>query len=309
MARRLHLLANSKSGKGHGENLSELVQRICKETGHEVIIYEINDPQDLEAKAKEAVAIARKSPDTDVVVAAGGDGTLRSIAEQVRGTGATFGVIPVGTFNFFARTHLVPEDHEGAVRLLLTGNARPIRLGSLNGRTFLINASLGIYAKSIREREENTAKFGRNRFVVIASTLKTMLSRHRLLHVRLTSDNKEKRIDTPMIFVGNNALQMRNLSLPVADCFKTHRLAVVVMKPVRGVEMLRVLSHGFARTLDKEERVSQFCTESLTIESRRTHQTVALDGELFKMTSPFAITSDSEAVRMITPEPISGEPA
>ena len=308
MSRRLHLLANSKSGNGRGAKLADVVKKVCAEMGATVVVYDIDSPEDLEARAREAVAIAKGSPN-DVVVAAGGDGTLRSVAEVVRGSGAIFGVIPVGTFNFFARTHLVPEDHEEAVRLLINGQPRNIRLGEVNGRTFLINASLGLYAKSIQEREESTARFGRNRFVAIASTFKTLLGRHRLLHVRLTTDKGERELKTPMIFIGNIALQLRNLDMKVADCFIQHKLAVVLLKPVRGLEMVRVLARGISKTLEKEKRILQFCTEKLTIVSKRSHHSVALDGEMFEMKSPFEVSSDHKAVLMIAPPPVAGEPA
>lgn len=300
--RTLHLLANRKSGKGRGEDLAALAEKVCGEIGAKLIVYELKDPADLEAKARDAVREASKSSD-HIVVAAGGDGTLRSVAEQVRGSKAIFGVVPCGTFNFFARSNGIPEDHEAAIRLLVEGQAYPTRLGQLNDRTFLINASLGLYAKSIEEREIDTARFGRNRLVVIGSTLKTMLSRHRLLHVRLRNSDLNHELKTPLIFIGNNALQLRNLEMDVANCFKQNKLAVVMLKPIRGLEMLRVLFRGVTKTLEKEERLIQFCVEDLEIHSKRKHQSVALDGEMFEMTSPFKISADPEALMMIKPKP------
>lgn len=296
MKRRLHLIANSKSGSGLGGELSELALRICAEMETECVVH---DRGELEERAKAAIAAATKA---DVVVAAGGDGTIRTVAELISGTGIPFGVVPCGTFNFFARVHRIPEDREQALRLSLGGKVRAVRLGEINGRKFLINASLGLYAKSIEEREVATARFGRKRIVVVLSTIATLLKPHRLLTVRMKTAESQETRSTPMIFIGNNSLQLRNLKLSVAKCFRDDMLAVVTLKPVRGWEMLRVIWRGINRTLEKEERLAQACTDSLVIETRRAIQTVALDGEMFEMRSPFRVSPVTDAILLVVPE-------
>ena len=297
LKRRVHLIANAKSGKGQGESISEIAAKLCHELNTELITYSVENSEEILKQAQNAVAAAKNSD--DVVIAAGGDGTIRSVAEVAAGQPVQFAVAPCGTFNFFARTHQIPEDHEAALRLAITGIATPVRLGEINGRTFLINASLGLYVKAIKEREENTKRFGRKRLVVIASMLLTLLKKHRLLHVALKTSGVDKLIKTPMIFIGNNALQLQSLALPVSIGLKQDMLAVITLKPVRGWEMLRVIFRGIMKTLKNEERLDHFSTDSLTIEIKRKSQTVMLDGELFKMTSPFNIQSVPGALQMI----------
>ncbi len=298
--RRIHLLANSRSGSGYGATLAETAQKMCDELGTELITYKIKSPKDLENQAKKAVAVAQNSPD-DVVIAAGGDGTIRSVAEQVHGSRVKMAVVPCGTFNFFARTHKIPEVREDALRLAITGTAKPIRLGEINGRIFLINASLGLYAKSIQEREASTKRFGRKQVIVIISTIISLLRPHRLLHVNLKMDGIAQMIRTPMIFIGNNALQLRNLSLSVASAFKNDLLAIVTLKPVRGWEMFRVIFRGVLKTLEKEERIEQYSTDYLSISTKRNPQTVALDGEMFYMNSPLLVRALPDSVNLIVP--------
>ena len=101
-----------------------------------------------------------------------------------------------------------------------------------------------MYAKSILDREQSTDRYGRMQIVVIFSLIRSLLRKHRLLKVFIKTDSLLKEIRTPMIFIGNNALQMRNLSLSVAKGFRRDLLAVVTLKPVRGWEMLRVIFRG-----------------------------------------------------------------
>lgn len=294
-----HLIANSRSGKGKGMTLADEAKIICDELGYELVKYEIKDAKDFEVQSKKAVAAAEK--DRGVVIAAGGDGTIRGVAQEAFGRDIRFAAIPCGTFNFFARTHRVPEDHLEAFRLALTGEVRPVRLGQVNGHIFLINASLGLYAKSIRERESRTSRFGRNRLVVILSTLFSLFSDYLLLRVDLVIDKKLQTVRTPMIFIGNNALQLRNLAMDVAKCMKSDLLAVVMMKPVTKLETFRIFIRGIFKTLESDEKLDSFCVEELTIHAHRKTELIALDGEMIKMSYPLRIQAMPKILNMVLP--------
>ena len=294
-----HLIANTKSGKGAGGSLPELARKVAESVGAELNHYDTTRPETFAAQIDRAVAAAKA--DGGVVIAAGGDGTIRSVAQKAAEGQVKFGVVACGTFNFFARNHGIPEEPEEALRLALTGEVRKVRLGEVNGTYFLINASLGLYAKAIRDREGRTKRWGRNRLVVIISTLVSLLSRHRTLHVDLVMPGQVMKIRTPTIFLGNNALQLRDLAMDVAKCMKADLLAAVVMKPLTRWETFRVLWRGLSKTLEQEERLETFCVDSLTIHSPQAVQTVALDGELFQMRTPLKIRAVPEILNMVLP--------
>lgn len=297
--KRAHLIANTKSGKGAGASLPETGKRVAAELGIELIHYPTDDPETFESQIDKAVAAARA--DGGTIIAAGGDGTIRAVAEKAAIGRATFGVVACGTFNFFARNHRIPENCEDAFRLALTGQVRPVRLGKINEHLFLINASLGLYAKSIKEREASTKRFGRARLVVILSSIKSMFSLHKRLKVDLVVDGKPRTLRTISIFIGNNALQLRDLAFDVARCMKLDLLAVVILKPVSRWELLRILWRGIAKTLENEERLESFCVESLTIHLPKSRIMVALDGEMFLMSSPLKVEALPEALNMVLP--------
>lgn len=299
---KIHLLANTKSGRGMGGSLADLAQKLCQEAGCELINHEIKDPSDLDEQTEKAIQAAKA--DDGIVVAAGGDGTIRSVAEKVQGQDIRFGVIPCGTFNFFARTHQIPEDHADAIRVIIAGKSKPVRLGEINGRIFLINASMGLYAKAIRDREKRTSRFGRHQLVVIISTILSLIEGHKLLDVDMNIDGQKKSLRTPMIFIGNNALQLRDLSMNVARCMKQDLMALVTMRPLKKWEMVRVIFRGFSKTLEREDAVDSACVDAVTIRTHRKTQTVALDGELFSMSSPFEVRTLPGVLNLVGP---SGE--
>lgn len=297
----VHLLANKKSGHGRGAGLVTKAQKLCDELGLELIDYDLQSPSDLEKQSQ--LAIGKASAHQDLVIAAGGDGTIRSVAQAAHGKNLRFAVVPCGTFNFFARTHRIPEDIDEALLLALTGTTRPVRLGEVNGHIFLINASLGLYAKAIREREQRTRRFGRNRLVVIFSTIISLLSEHTLLKIELMVNDKLVSLRTPMIFIGNNALQLRGLAMDVAACMKQNKLAVVLLKPVTKKEALRIVGRGLIKTLDNEENLASFCVDEMTIFTNKPQHMMALDGEIFRFSSPLKVKALPGVLPLVCPPP------
>ncbi|MGN7247354.1 diacylglycerol/lipid kinase family protein [Janibacter anophelis] len=76
------------------------------------------------AQAADAVADG-----AELVVAGGGDGTVRSVAHGLAGTGVELGIVPIGTANLLAHNLDLPRTVEAAVEVALTGTARPVDLG------------------------------------------------------------------------------------------------------------------------------------------------------------------------------------
>lgn len=297
--RKLHLISNIKSGRGHGSSLPQEAARLCRERSVDFYNYEIKSARDVETQISRAIHAAEK--DEGVVAVAGGDGTVRSVAQRAHAKGLPFAVIPCGTFNYFARTHQIPSDPMEALKVAITGHPRPVRLGQVNGEVFLVNASLGLYAKAIRERELRSHRWGRKRMVALFSTLISLLAGHWTLEVDLLVDNLLQRISTPMIFIGNNALQMRNLSLDIAQCMKKDLLAAVAMKPLSKWEIVKLIFYGLAGRLERAEGLDMFCVASLIIYTRGKGVTVALDGELFRMSSPLHVEALPGALNLMLP--------
>jgi diacylglycerol kinase family enzyme len=80
-----------------------------------------------------------------VLVAAGGDGTVSTVAAVAVRTGSDLGVLPLGTLNHFARDAGIPMDVDGAVDALVDGSITLVDVCEVNDRTFVNNASLGAY--------------------------------------------------------------------------------------------------------------------------------------------------------------------
>ena len=100
-------------------------------------------------KAAAGVAAARKAAENgaDLVVAAGGDGTVRACAEGLAGTGVPLGIVPLGTANLLARTLGIPGDPRAALAVALGSREdRRIDIGTADGEPFTAMAGMGLDA-------------------------------------------------------------------------------------------------------------------------------------------------------------------
>ncbi|MBN9239152.1 MAG: diacylglycerol kinase [Micrococcales bacterium 70-64] len=103
-----------------------------------------------------------------VVIAAGGDGTVRAVAEALRGSGVSLALLPSGTGNLLARNLELPLTNlEQAVEIAFTGDDRQIDLGMVEivradgdseEHAFLVMAGLGLDAKMIKNTNSTLKK-------------------------------------------------------------------------------------------------------------------------------------------------------
>ena len=257
-----------------------------------------------------ADSVARARAADGVVVAAGGDGTLNAVAHAALGSGCAFGVIPLGTFNYFSRAHGIPAAPEAAARLLLQGRVRPVRVGRVNDRIFLVNASLGMYPALLEDREAAKRLFGRRRAVVFGSALATLLREHRRLGLRMEHDGQLERLGTSTLFVGNNRLQLEQFGLPAAEVIDDARLAAIALRPVRPLAMLWLALKGTLGRLGDADNLISFGFREMTLglsgqparKSGRRRIKVATDGEVSRMWLPLRFAVAAEALPLIVPD-------
>lgn len=83
------------------------------------------------------------------VVVAGGDGTIAFVARAIAGTRRRLGILPLGTYNNFARGLGIPTNLRRAIAVVREGRTRFVTLGRVNERYFLEAASIGIFGEAI----------------------------------------------------------------------------------------------------------------------------------------------------------------
>jgi len=107
------------------------------------------------SKRGDAFEFAKKSYNADRIIVSGGDGTFNEVlngllsAKDINPAGVPLALIPAGTANVLAKELRIPEDLEKAAELALTGTARKISLGRINGRYFTLMAGIGFDGETV----------------------------------------------------------------------------------------------------------------------------------------------------------------
>ncbi len=304
----LFIVFNRASGRGNRDELAPAVEAACRVAGRPCQLLPVERPAALAATAADAVRQAREAG--GIVVAAGGDGTINGVAQAVLGSGCRFGVLPRGTFNYFARTHGIPADLDGALRVLLNEQAVPVQVGLLNGRVFLVNASLGLYPQLLEDREAWKSQLGRSRLVALGAGMATLLRGHRSLRLTVELSGHRREVRTPTLFVGNNALQMEQVGLPESRAIDAGRLAGVMLKPVGRWDLLRLLARGAFGQLGDADQVQNFDFQRLTVTPRAfgaRQVKVATDGEVLWMPLPLRFEVAPQPLLLIRPPGLAQE--
>lgn len=255
------------------------------------------------AKGAEITAEARKAVDQGfrTVVAAGGDGTISGVAAGVVGSKARLGVLTLGTFNYFARWLGLPEALEDAVRVLVEGVPQAIDVGSVNGKIFLNNASLGAYASILERREDVYRRWGRSRTAAFWSVLVTLSEARSPMVLKVTVDGEPRRLRTPLAFVASNAYQLEQFGLAGADCVRDGKFALFVAPDCGRFDLMRFAMRLAMRRMEPGRDFELFCGREILIESQRPRRLVARDGERERMASPFRFEVMRGALEVLVP--------
>jgi diacylglycerol kinase (ATP) len=99
----------------------------------------------------------------DVVVAAGGDGTVGAVACELLGKETALGIMPLGSVMNVARMLDIPRDLDGAAAIIATGEVRTIDVGEAKGQIFFEGGSVGLNAAVFREAQQVDSDRGRYR--------------------------------------------------------------------------------------------------------------------------------------------------
>ena len=300
----LFIVFNGGSGHRDADEEKQIISRVLRGGGREFKFLQCDQSESIEALASRAVDQAKTS--RGVVVAAGGDGTINAVANAVLGSGCPFGVIPQGTFNYFGRDNAISQDSAQAAQVLLRGRVMPVQAGTVNGRLFLVNASVGLYPKLLEDREAWKQQFGRSRIVAFVSGMATLLKARGQLDLRIESTGKTVSLRTPTLFVGNNRLQLVQAGIDSqhADVVGQGQLAAVAVRPIGTLALFGLLLRGVLGRLGEAENIRSFTFRRLTVTPRRTKRIkVATDGEIVWMQSPLVFEVAPEPLLLLVPLP------
>jgi diacylglycerol kinase family enzyme len=308
----LQFVINAAAGSSDADTKREVIETSLRAAGRRGDLL-FGRPDELTRLALGAAT--RAITTRTAVVAVGGDGTLNTVAQAVHALGGAMGVVPYGTFNYFARTHGVATDPAKAARLMLGWTPMPVRVAAVNDRVFLVNASVGLYPDLLEDREAYKTRFGRSRWVAFWAGCATLLRAQRRLRLHIEQGALVRDVRTLTLFVGNNRLQLEQLGVqPQVEADRGPErtpgdgcITAVMVRPMGTLAMMRLMLHGAMGTLGDAEHVERFEFEHMvvrpTLAPGRRGVKVAFDGEVTRMRSPLDFRVLAKPLYLLKPDP------
>jgi diacylglycerol kinase family enzyme len=226
-------------------------------------------------EGEEIVELAGRA-DVEVLGAAGGDGTVASVAAVAIERDLPFVVVPYGTRNHFARDLGLDRDDPLAALAGFEGEERRVDVGRAGERRFLNNVSLGIYAALVHRREHH-----RRRREALAGLRALWLGLRRRPGIWATIDGDP--VKARIVLVANNAYELSLFSIGERQRLDEGRLYLYAAR-------------GWLPGSWDERSGERF-----TIDARAGKLEAAVDGEPEELETPLELSIEPGALRVLVP--------
>ena len=298
---------NEKSGfhANQKDDIYEKLMTIWTSHGFEIQVFDISSEPDIKTLMQKIIQRHAQYSDCGVIVAAGGDGTLNAVASQMLNQKIPMGILPLGTFNYVARVLHIPLNILEAANVIATGEPRASHVACINDQIYLNNASLGLYPLFIKKREEYNRKFGRFPLNAYTSGLDVLIRDRKELKLEIEVDGQKYPVKTPLIFFGNNQLQLKELNLKISKCAEVGEIAGVVIAKGDKATLFKTLFQTIRGKLENASDVYSFGAQKVIVYSKKPKLTVAVDGEIVSMTTPLTLHVEKNALKIMVPHVIA----
>ena len=295
MAPAVEVIVNAGSGSVLGGETRRSLSDRFLERGIRARVHLAETGAEAELLAAEAA-----DGDADVIVAAGGDGTISSVAKEVYRAGKILGIIPLGTLNNLSKDLGIPQAVGDAVDTINAGHVAEIDLAEVNGRIFLNNSSIGLYPRMVKHRvDQQRLGYGKWRAAFWAWLRIFRISP--FLDVQIIVDDKEFRRKLPFVFVGNNEYEMELYNIGRRPRLDEGKLSIYFIHSGGRWGVTMLLFHTLTNRLRQWRDFEEVSSEEVTIGSRKKRLLVAFDGEIAVMETPLRYRSLPRALKVIVP--------
>jgi diacylglycerol kinase (ATP) len=293
--RRVRVIWNPRAGQKAGlpTNRASRDQLVAALERHGLAdeLCETGSPEETAALAAEAVRAG-----CDLVVAAGGDGTIGAVATQLLRTETVLGILPLGSIMNVARSLGLPRDLAAAAEILAVGEVRAIDVGEAKGRPFYETGSVGMNAAMFREAQ----RFEQGDWLSILRTV-VVAFRYRPARMEIRLDDGTVRTRALMVTVSNGPYTGAAMTVAPGARLDDGKFDVRVFRRFSKWQLLRHLAAiAFGRRLYAPE-VKTYRSTRARIESA--HPLPCRADSVDLGTTPVEFVTLPKALRVVVPPP------
>ena len=236
-----------------------------------------------------AMIRSRMNEGRRLFVAAGGDGTVNHVIQALVNTDAVLGVIPVGSYNHFAKDLGIPADWREALEVVVGGATKQIDAARANARFFVNNISMGLYPELVAKRESRGRDYPRWKARLFAAL--STLRKFPHVAVTLESEHHQEVVRTHVLMVSNNPYDLSRIGIDAPrGGLEEGRLSVYWLPHVPRLKLMSFIAHYLAGRVSRAPGFRSFRTARLKMQSPKRHLRIGIDGEVAVMEVPLVVT-------------------
>lgn len=296
--KKVYVVLNPVAGLTDADTALETIEEFCAAQQWECDIHSTCPEDDVRQLVRDAL-----SRGVDLVIAAGGDGTVSAVVTGMANSGKPFGILPAGTGNMLARDLGIPLDMEEALELLRGPNRiQPLDAMQLGKEYYVLNVSVGLSSLVMRK----TAREDKRRFGMLAYVWHGLgpLMRPDVHRFKMKIDGVEYDFSASEVMITNTRLMgidvaAKGINIDAAD----GQLDLFVIHASTAVDYLKVFSNFVvAQQTENQDTLSYIkVRDHVSIESEFPLP-VQADGEEIGVT-PVELHLVPQALHVIAPVP------
>jgi YegS/Rv2252/BmrU family lipid kinase len=292
----IYVILNPIAGHSEVEDLRPAMKKCFEGADITYEIYETTGEENIAEITRKACAHG-----ADLVIAAGGDGTVAGVVDGLVKEDIPLGIVPVGTGNGLARALGIPLDPQAALELIL-GEHRTLTLDTLQvgDRYFTLNVSAGISSRAMRETPpEKKRRFGVLAYVqtIVKDALQGKTSVFNLI-----VDGRRWRVRGAEVLVSNGLLlQEPPLLYGPRETYQDGKLELNILTAEKATDYVRLAKDLLLDPQDSKTDLQDMSVhQSLVLDVAGRSLPVQADGELIGHT-PVEVRLAPKALKVIIP--------
>jgi len=252
---KLLFIVNPGSGSDNLD-FKTLITDYFAATAHNIQIYELPEKcslADIKATIKKAKC--------DRVIAVGGDGTLKLVADCLKGTKTPIGIIPAGSANGMAKELGIPTDIEAALELTVSGTPKEIHAVEVNGELCIHLSDIGFNAYVVKKFDDLPQ---RGMLGYAKATWKALWSHHKM-EVEITIGNDKICSEAAMVVIANATMYGTGVKINPEGKLDDDVFEVILVKKYSFLEIIKI---RFTNLPFNPEKIELFHTKKIQIKTR-----------------------------------------
>lgn len=285
--KRLFFVINTNSGN-NSTDWTSLIENYFANSDAEIELYVLAKNCNLQT-IKDTI----KSFAPHQVIAVGGDGTVKLVAECLLKTNVPLGILPAGSANGLAKELKIPEDPQKALDVIVQGEVLKIHTTTVNSQLCIHLSDIGLNAYLMKRFENNGV---RGMWGYMMASIKVLLQ-NSPMNVEMLIDDEKIKVNARMIVIANATMYGTGALINPIGRLDDKFFEVIVIKKLSILEIFKMV---FTHDNYDEEKTQVYQTNALTMKSRKKVH-FQIDGEYLGKINAVEAIIEPNALRIIVP--------